>query len=398
MLADSTPTGDVARMEDLVKSMNTSMQEFKQYSETLSAEIKKSDEESRKRAKELQEGEIALERQKEEVKREKETLGRREETLKDAQDRFTEEQARCQNLKGRLASQQQKESDLTRAIRFQASQFIHLPEDSEPAIIGKIVDIAKRSEASSGTINAPLAMPRLNSVKYRQTDRLQSTPYLFWIASQYGSEKDIFENGQAIFNNSEAAHAVQHLLIEEALQQLSTRFLVDMTVQLRTTRIAILILQGLQYLRGLIPPPLSDSLMQVIAQYTEQLEDGFVLQSITSLAQGLSVDAWMSNLEGESGTHVLNNSNSDLAAGLCLVVDKSGVFMLVDTRAQVVVYVIDKEDIESVDIYEGNVTYLSLRSSTSISQELQTLLLTSRLSSKAGNAWLRLYPLMKIRK
>lgn len=142
----------------------------------------------------------------------------------------------------------------------------------------------------------------------------------------------------------------------------------------------------------------SDSLMQVIAQYTEQLEDGFVLRPITSLAQGLSVDAWMSNLEAESGTHVLDTSNSDLAAGLCLVVDKSGVFMLVDNRAHVVVYVIDKEDIESVDIYEGNVTYLSLRSSTSISQELQTLLLTSRLSSRAGNAWLRLYPLMKIRK
>lgn len=137
--------------------------------------------------------------------------------------------------------------------------------------------------------------------------------------------------------------------------------------------------------------------MQVIGQYTQQLEDGFVLQSITRLAQDPSVDSWKSGLEAESGTHVLDKSNSDLAAGLRLVVDLSDVFMLVDTRAQVVVYVFDKEDIESVDIYEENVTFLRLWSSPSISKELQTLLLTSRLSLTAGVAWTRLFLLMQHR-
>jgi len=217
------------------------------------------------------------------------------------------------------------------------------------------------------------------------------------MASHYGSEKDIFENGQAIFNNRDAAHAAQHLLIEDTLQQLSSRFLVVTTVQLRTTQIAMLILQGLLYLRGLISPSLSDSLMQVIGQYTQQLEDGFVLQSITRLAQDPSVNSWKSELEAESGTHVLDKSNSDLAAGLCLVVDLSDVFILVDTRAQVVVYVFDKEDIESVDIYEESVTFLRLRSSISISQELQNLLLTSQLRFVAGVAWRRLFPLMQHR-
>jgi len=137
--------------------------------------------------------------------------------------------------------------------------------------------------------------------------------------------------------------------------------------------------------------------MQVIGQYTQQLEDGFVLQSITRLAQDPSVDSWKSGLEAESGTHVLDKSNSDLAAGLRLVVDLSDVFMLVDTRAQVVVYVFDKEDIESVDIYEENVTFLRLWSSPSISKELQTLLLTSRLCLTAGVAWTRLFLLMQHR-
>jgi len=397
MSAGSTPTGDWARMDELVNSMNVSMQEFQQWSESLSEEIKKRDEESRKRATELQEGQRALEGDREEIKREKEALGHQKEALREAQDRPTNQQASCENLEERLASQQQMESDLARAIRFQASQFTCPSEDVDPGIVGKIVDMVKRSEASSGTINATLTMPRLNFVKHRQTDRLQSAPYLFWMASQYGSEKDIFENGQAIFNNREVDHAAQHLVIEDALHQLSTRFLVAMTVQLRTTRIAMLILQGLQYLRGLISPPLSDSLMQVIGQYTQQLEDDFVLRSITRLAQDPLVDSWKSNLEAESGTHVLDNSNSDLAAGLRLVVDMSEVFMLVDTRAQVVVYVFDREDIELVDIYEENVTFLRLRSSTSITQELQTLLLTSRLSLTAGDAWARLFPLMQHR-
>jgi len=169
------------------------------------------------------------------------------------------------------------------------------------------------------------------------------------------------------------------------------------TVQLRTTQIAMLILQGLLYPRGLISPSLSDSLMQVIGQYTQQLEDGFVLQSITRLAQDPSGNSWKSELEAESGTHVLDKSNSDLAAGLRLVVDLSDVFILVDTRAQVVVYVFDKEDIESVDIYEESVTFLRLRSSISISQELQNLLLTSQLRFVAGVAWRRLFPLMQHR-
>ncbi len=397
MSASSTSTGDLARMDELANSMNVSMQEFKQWSESLSDQIKKRDEESRKRARELQEAETALEKEKEEVMREKDALGGQNEALKEAQDRLSEEQASCQNLKERLASQQLKESHLARAIRFQASQFTSPSEDVDPEIVGKIVDMVKRSEASSGAINTTPTMPRMNFVKYRQTDRLQSAPYLFWMASQYGSEKDIFENGQAIFNNREAAHAAQHLLIEDTLQQLSSRFLVVMTVQLRTTRIAMLILQGLLYLRDLISPSLSDSLMQVIGQYTLQLEDGFVLQSITRLAQDPSVDSWKSELEAERGTHVLDKPNSDLAAGLRLVVDLSDVFMLVDTRAQVVVYVFDKEDIESVDIYEENVTFLRLWSSPSISKELQTLLLTSRLSLTAGVAWTRLFPLMQHR-
>jgi len=94
---------------------------------------------------------------------------------------------------------------------------------------------------------------------------------------------------------------------------------------------------------------------------------------------------------------VLDKSHSDLAAGLRLVVDLSDMFMLVNTRAQIVVYVLDKEDIESVDIYEENVTFLRLWSSPSISKELQTLLLTSRLSLTAGVAWTRLFPLMQHR-
>lgn len=250
MSASSTSTGDLARMDELANSMNVSMQEFKQWSESLSDQIKKRDEESRKRARELQEAETALEKEKEDVMREKDAPGGQNEALKEAQDRLSEEQASCQNLKERLASQQLKESHLARAIRFQASQFTSPSEDVDPETVGKTVDMVKRSEASSGAINTIPTMPRMNFVKYRQTDRLQSAPYLFWMASHYGSEKDIFENGQVIFNNREAAHAAQHLLIEDTLQQLSSRFLVVMTVQLRTTRIAMLILQGLLYLRG----------------------------------------------------------------------------------------------------------------------------------------------------
>ena len=56
MSAGSTPTGDLARMDELLKAMNVSMQDFKQWSESLSEEIRRRDEESKKRARELQEG------------------------------------------------------------------------------------------------------------------------------------------------------------------------------------------------------------------------------------------------------------------------------------------------------------------------------------------------------
>jgi len=175
MSASSTSTGDLACMDELANSMNVSMQEFKQWSESLSDQIKKRDEESRKRARELQEAETALEKE-EEVMREKDALGGQREALKEAQDRLSEEQASCQNLKERLASQQLKESDLARAIRFQASQFTSPSKDVDPEIVGKIVDMVKRSEASPSTINTTPTMPRMDFVKYRQTDRLQSRP------------------------------------------------------------------------------------------------------------------------------------------------------------------------------------------------------------------------------
>ncbi len=92
---------------------------------------------------------------------------------------------------------------------------------------------------------------------------------------------------------------------------------------------------------------------------------------------------------------MLDSSGSDLAAGLHLTVDMSDVFMLVDTRAQVVVYVFDEGDIESVDVLKPSVATLRLRSSTFIPQELQTRLLTSRLSSTAGNTWANSYRLMQ---
>ena len=80
--------------------------------------------------------------------------------------------------------------------------------------------MVKRSESSLSAGSVIPTMPISKCVKYQQTNRLQSAPYLFWMTSHHASERDIFDNGQVIFDNREAAHAAQHFLIKDALQQL----------------------------------------------------------------------------------------------------------------------------------------------------------------------------------
>ena len=202
----------------------------------------------------------------------------------------------------------------------------------------------------------------------KRMDHVQSAPYLFYMASRFEPVEDVFTNAQAIFNMEATSSqlASQTPWIEKALGYLSGRFLSDTTTSPQSTRVAILMVHGLIYLRGLMSSLSSTSLLQPIDEYyIERLEDSFILNSMRLLAHGSSVDPWISSLASERGKQVLDSSNSALAEGLSLVADGSGVFMLVRSKeAETVAFVFDKHEVQEVQVRLRGAATLKLQSST----------------------------------
>ena len=227
----------------------------------------------------------------------------------------------------------------------------------------------------------------------KRRNHVQSAPYLFYMASRFGPVEDVFTNAQAVFNVQATSSqlASQTPWIEKALGYLSGRFLSDTTTSPQSTRVAILMVHGVVYLRGLTSSLSWISLMQPIDEYVERLEDSFILDSMRLFVHDSSVDSWFSRLASGRSKQVLDSSNSALAEGLSLVADGSGVLMLVQSKeAEIIAFVFDKHEVQEVQLGLRGMATLKLQSSTFLPLEWRSLLLSlnMRLSSGAVLDWL----------
>ena len=303
-------------------------------------------------------------------------------------------QQQLENLNLSNSNQASRITGLANAVQFQVAGLVSSAEVT-PHTVQEIVDLVANPQTVVNTGMLELEMPTLLFIQ--ESGRVGPAPYLFWIASRYGSATEVLDKGQAIFNNRQIApeHMAQLRWIEDALLQLPGRFL--QTVTIEGNKVAMLMLQVTFYLQGLIPSYSPDPIMEITGRYMDRLEDGFILNSMRS--SRLAVSSWLTILDAAQGTHLLDHTNSALDESLRLVADGSGVFMLIQTiEGDVVAYVFDKDDIESVDVkFMGEMT-LRMSSSMSIPSVLQSLLLTSDFLKASGAVWTFFKPMQKYRR
>lgn len=276
-------------------------------------------------------------------------------------------------------------------VRFQVSGFARSPEEVNPEIVDKIKDLVASSKIS--TDGSQGIVPALIFAKGGPAG--SSSPYLFWVASCYGTLAEILSNGQAVFNNRNISgdQAAQSCWIRDALDTLANRFMKPSTPTTQHTLVALLILQAVAYLHGLMPDYSPDQLMHGLRQYTEQSDDSFILRSfhqkvIDFLMQSQPITSWVP--EADDGAHSLDHTNSDLTPDLRLTADQSGILMLnQETQDGVTTYVFTREDVEAWErwVFSGEILLKMKRSESSGAPWLLQSLRLAANETEAAEIW-----------
>ena len=225
----------------------------------------------------------------------------------------------------------------------------------------------------------------------------ESAPYLFWVASRYGTLDEVFEHAQGVFNAASVSHTAQAWWVADGLERLASR--IPGSTRIGDIKVALLMLQGVAYIRGLIPSYSPNSLMHALDEYIDKLDDGFIVRSmyhkaLDFLEQGLPITSWLP--ETAAGIRMLDSSNSALANDLQLIADRTGILVLNQaTDAGIIAYIFERGDVESVEIELEQLgrTTLMMKSDTAcgVPRELQTLRLALDMVARVPQLWAGTY-------
>lgn len=293
------------------------------------------------------------------------SLNRQNDDLKSANDRL-EEQLRDEQAK--TSRLEQDKSGLTTAVQYQVATFANQAADSQD--VEKIAELLAKPQISVSTPTRVLPTLIFNRTAIRAQSA--SAPYLLWVASRYGSLDAVFEHAEGIFNTALVPHAPQLWWIVDAVERLASRWTADI-------KVAMLLLQGVAYVRSSMPSYSPDTLMQGLNQYIDNLPDEFIVRSMyqkvsSFLEQGQLITSWLPNTA--PGVRMLDHNSSALADNVQLIADKNGLLVLNQaTNAGIITYVFEKGDIESLEFKEGALPLLRMKSAgvCRVPQELQDL-------------------------
>lgn len=257
---------------------------------------------------------------------------------------------------------------LTMAVQYQVATFADQAADSQD--VEKIAELLAKPQISVSTPTRVLPTLIFNRTAIRAQSA--SAPYLLWVASRYGSLDAVFEHAEGIFNTALVPHAAQLWWIVDAVERLASRWTADI-------KVAMLLLQGVAYVRSSMPSYSPDTLMQGLNQYIDNLPDEFIVRSMyqkvsSFLEQGQLITSWLPNTA--PGVRMLDHNNSALADNVQLIADKNGLLVLNQaTNAGIITYVFEKGDIESLEFKEGALPLLRMKSAgvCRVPQELQDL-------------------------
>jgi hypothetical protein len=286
------------------------------------------------------------------------------------------------------------------AVHFQATS-AHAAETNLD-LVEEIMDlVARTGQLTVRTTEATAPALTFASGHHR------STQYVFWLASRIGTAQQVIEEAEGLFNPRQitAEQANQALWIQNALEQLVNRFVIPVSQDQANVQVAMVVLQGVAYLRGLLPSYSADSVLTYLGQFIGQLNDGFIIasmrQTVTQfILSSQPIQQWIPS-DGLAN-RMLDHTNSDLAEGVCLIADHSGMFMLASDNGSVF-YIFTKDDVESLLIYmfdggDGGRRILRMKPRRRLPYDLQSLTLATKVQAVQVQKWIQTFlgSLMKI--
>ncbi len=315
-----------------------------------------------------------------------------------AQKRQIEEER--DNLQTQLGNANTHMHRAIEAVHFQATS-AHAAE-TDLDLVEEIMDlVARTGQLTVRTTEATAPALTFASGHHR------STQYVFWLASQIGTAQQVIEEAEGVFNPRQitAEQANQALWIQNALEHLVNRFVIPVSQDQANVQVAMVVLQGVAYLRGLLPSYSADSVLTYLGQFIGQLNDGFIIasmrQTVTQfILSSQPIQSWIPS-DGLAN-RMLDHTNSDLAEGVCLIADHSGMFMLASDNGSVF-YIFTKDDVESLLIYmfdggDGGRRILRMKPRRRLPYDLQSLTLATKVQAVQVQKWIQTFlgSLMKI--
>jgi len=286
------------------------------------------------------------------------------------------------------------------AVHFQATS-AHAAETNLD-LVEEIMDlVARTGQLTVRTTEATAPALTFASGHHR------STQYVFWLASRIGTAQQVIEEAEGLFNPRQitAEQANQALWIQNALEQLVNRFVIPVSQDQANVQVAMVVLQGVAYLRGLLPSYSADSVLTYLGQFIGQLNDGFIIASMRQTVTQFTLSSqpiqpWIPS-DGLAN-RMLDHTNSYLAEGVCLIADHSGMFMLASDNGSVF-YIFTKDDVESLLIYmfdggDGGRRILRMKPRRRLPYDLQSLTLATKVQAVQVQKWIQTFlgSLMKI--
>ncbi len=315
-----------------------------------------------------------------------------------AQKRQIEEER--DNLQTQLGNANTHMHRAIEAVHFQATS-AHAAE-TDLDLVEEIMDlVARTGQLTVRTTEATAPALTFASGHHR------STQYVFWLASRIGTAQQVIEEAEGLFNPRQitAEQANQALWIQNALEQLVNRFVIPVSQDQANVQVAMVVLQGVAYLRGLLPSYSADSVLTYLGQFIGQLNDGFIIASMRQTVTQFTLSSqpiqpWIPS-DGLAN-RMLDHTNSYLAEGVCLIADHSGMFMLASDNGSVF-YIFTKDDVESLLIYmfdggDGGRRILRMKPRRRLPYDLQSLTLATKVQAVQVQKWIQTFlgSLMKI--
>ena len=323
---------------------------------------------------------------------------RRHQTALEEQNRVHDDQLAQSTLDHQRESRKHQEEEtalrariqaLADAVQFQVT-LSHPQDPTNVELVDEVVGLVAESKKPAPSQTLGDAIPTL-TVAASRSHRLhsRSPDYSLWHASQSGSIEEILENAEVVFNRRPILqeHAIHAKWIQNSLQHLVSRFI----QRSGDTRVAIIVLQGVAFLRSMTPSYDPTVIMESISGYVQMQAQDSILASVYQkveafVANNQPIGSWTPPyVEGR----VLDENSSALAAGMALITDTTGMFMLYRAAEEKsATYAFTKESVQRIEVTPTEQADLVLRSHHGLPVDLRRSVLMVDMSPKKALKWI----------